>query len=82
MTVIVRLFTITLALFLGSTTFFGAGSARAESTFRIALSAAPPSKGNPFSTVGTTPTFFWTAIYDRLTDIDNEGNIVPELALS
>lgn len=62
--------------------FLIAGPAKAESTFRIALSAAPPSKGNPFTTVGTTPTFLWTAIYDRLTDIDNNGNIVPELALS
>lgn len=80
---IARTVTLLLAGLLGSNTaLLGAGSAQAESTFRIALSAAPPSKGNPFSTIGTTPTFFWTAIYDRLTDIDNEGNIVPQLAVS
>jgi peptide/nickel transport system substrate-binding protein len=58
------------------------GPANADTTFRIALIAAPPSKGNPLSTVGTTPQLFWTAIYDRLTDIDNDGNIVPQLAES
>lgn len=72
----VRILTVLITGLLSCTSVF------AESTFRIALSAAPPSKGNPFSTIGTTPTFFWTAIYDRLTDIDNEGNIVPQLAES
>jgi len=51
-----------------------------DNTFRIALTAAPPSKGNPLSTIGTTPQLFWTAIYDRLVDIDNDGNVVPQLA--
>ena len=54
----------------------------ADSTFRIALTAAPPSKGNPLPTIGTTPQLFWTAIYDRLVDIDNDGNVVPQLAES
>lgn len=76
MTNLFRTLAFSCALVLGST------QGIAESTFRIALSAAPPTKGNPFYTVGTTPTFFWTAIYDRLTDIDNNGNIIPELALS
>jgi peptide/nickel transport system substrate-binding protein len=56
--------------------------AQAESTFRLALNAAPPTKGNPFFTTGITPTLFWTAIYDRLTDIDENGQVVPEIALS
>jgi peptide/nickel transport system substrate-binding protein len=56
--------------------------AQAESTFRIALNAAPPTKGNPFFTTGITPTLFWTAIYDRLTDIDENGDVVPEIAIS
>ena len=56
--------------------------ANAENVFRIALSAAPPSKGNPFSSSGTTPRFLLTAIYDQLTDIDNNGQVIPELAVS
>lgn len=60
----------------------GSAGALADSTFRVALPAAPPTKGNPYSTTGTTATFLWTAIYDRLTDIDENGAIVPELAIS
>jgi peptide/nickel transport system substrate-binding protein len=69
---------LTLVLTLSATAF----DAHADSTFRIALSAAPPTKGNPMSTTGTTPNFLWTAIYDHLTDIDENGTTVPELALS
>ncbi len=54
----------------------------AETVLRVAHPAASPTKGNPFGASGTTPTLFYTAIYDRITDIDNNGNIVPELALS
>ena len=54
----------------------------AEPILRVAHPAASPTKGNPYGASGTTPTLFYTSIYDRITDIDNNGNIVPELALS
>ncbi|NKB45629.1 MAG: hypothetical protein GKS03_15265 [Alphaproteobacteria bacterium] len=57
-------------------------SASAESTFRIAFSAGPPSKGNPHVGGAATANFIWPAVYDSLTRIDNEGVIQPWLALS
>jgi len=63
----------------------GAGltsSVQAESTFRIALSAGPPSQGNPYPGGATTANFVWPTIYDSLTRIDNDGTVQPWLALS
>jgi len=57
-------------------------TAAAEKSFKIAISAEPPSRGNPYATTGTTPSFFWTSMYDALTNIDNEGNVQPWLAES
>jgi peptide/nickel transport system substrate-binding protein len=74
-----RRFSALLCLFALSA---GATNAMAEKTLRIAISAEPPSKGNPYSTTGTTPSFFWTSIYDALTIIDNDGKVQPWLALS
>lgn len=62
-------------------TLGAAPAAAAEKVFRIGISSAPPAKGNPYSTTGTTPNLFWTAIYDSLTNIDNDGNVQPWLAL-
>ena len=61
--------------------FLFAVSANAEKVLRVGLSAPPPSKGNPYVTTGTTANFFWTSIYDSLTNINNQGEVVPWLAI-
>ena len=59
-----------------------AGSAAAETTLRVGLTAAPPSKGNPFQNLGTTSNFVWPAFFDTLTYRDNDGVIQPGLAVA
>ena len=54
----------------------------ADSIFRIALSAGPPSKGNPHAGGAATANFIWPAVYDALTRVDNDGVVQPWLALS
>ena len=54
----------------------------AETTLRVGLTGAPPSKGNPYQNLGTTSNLVWPAFYDTLTYRDNEGAIVPGLATS
>lgn len=56
--------------------------ASADSVFRVALSAGPPSKGNTYAGGAATAHFIWPAIYDSLTRIDNDGTVQPWLALS
>ena len=57
-------------------------TAQAETTLRIGLTAAPPSKGNPFQNLGTTSNLVWPAFYDTLTFRDNDGVVRPALAVS
>ncbi len=54
----------------------------AEKVFRLAMSDEPPSKGNPYFTTAPNPNFFFAIIYDALTQIDNDGSVVPWLAES
>ena len=49
-------------------------------TLRIALSAAPPGLGNPYSSTGVSTQLTWAAIFDGLTMIDRDGSVVPWLA--
>ncbi len=59
-----------------------AAGAMAETALRIGLTAAPPSKGNPYQNFGTTSNFVWPAFFDTLTYRDNEGVIRPGLAVA
>lgn len=70
------------ACILGLTIWCGAASTSAETTLRIGLTAAPPSKGNPYQNLGTTSNFVWASFYDTLTYRDNDGVNRPGLALS
>ncbi len=56
--------------------------ARAETTFRLAITAEPTARGNPYFVVATNPNFFFAIMYDALTQIDNDGSVVPWLAES
>ncbi len=51
-------------------------------TLRVGRTENPTSLGNPFTSVGMPGSGVWTAIYDGLTMIDDDGNLVPALALS
>ena len=57
-------------------------SAQAESLLRIGMIAMPPAQGNPFFTTGTTPHMFYPAIYDTLTLVNEQGEVVPQIATS
>jgi len=51
-------------------------------TLRVGVSGLPASLGNPFKGNGRPGTLVWYAIYDGLTRLDEEGRLVPSLALS
>lgn len=40
----------------------------------------PPSKGNPYFTTSTTAQIFWSSIYDTLTFVNEDGDVIPQLA--
>lgn len=50
-------------------------------SLRVARTAIPPSKGIPFAAATQPGIGIWSLIYDTLTRIDNDGHVVPELAV-
>lgn len=42
----------------------------------------PPGLGNPFTGIGSPGVFTWSAIFDTLTQVDQEGAVQPRLAES
>lgn len=57
-------------------------SAQAETVLRVARNAAPPSLGNPLTSVGQPGSGVWSALFDSLTVIGPDGALKPALALS
>ncbi len=55
-------------------------NAQEESLLRMGMIAMPPAQGNPFFTTGTTPQMFFPAIYDTLTLVNEQGEVVPQIA--
>jgi peptide/nickel transport system substrate-binding protein len=51
-------------------------------TLRIGLNGFPASLGNPFRGNGRPGTLVWYAIFDGLTQLDEDGRLRPALALS
>ncbi|MCB2108977.1 MAG: ABC transporter substrate-binding protein [Rhodobacteraceae bacterium] len=51
-------------------------------TFRLGTTVLPEARGNPYKTTATTPYIFFTALFDPLVVIDNEGAMHPGLATS
>ncbi len=49
-------------------------------TLRVAVSALPPSLGDPYQGNGPPGSLFWSAVFDGLTGWDAEWNLVPALA--
>lgn len=60
----------------------GAHAAEPAGTLRIGLNGFPASLGNPFKGNGRPGTLVWYAIFDGLTQLDEQGRLVPALALS
>lgn len=57
-------------------------TAQAETVLRVARNAAPPSLGNPLTSVGQPGSGVWSALFDSLTVIGPGGELQPALALS
>jgi len=51
-------------------------------TLRVARNAAPPSLGNPLTSVGQPGSGLWSVLFDSLTVIGPEGVLMPALATS
>ncbi len=67
--------------------FFCIGLAGATSaadmsqTVRVGVNDLPPGKGNPFSALGSPSIYTWSAIFDSLTRVDDQGIAQPMLAV-
>jgi peptide/nickel transport system substrate-binding protein len=49
---------------------------------RIAVSGLPPGRGNPFTSIGFPQIFAYLGVFDCLTEVGAQGDIVPALAES
>lgn len=54
----------------------------AQDTIRLAVTALPPSQFNAYRNTGLPYVYTWTAVFDGLTVIDDQGNVQPALATS
>jgi peptide/nickel transport system substrate-binding protein len=52
------------------------------STLRVAVNGFPASLGNPYKGNGRPGTLVWYALFDSLTQLDEQGRLVPGLATS
>lgn len=60
----------------------GTPMAVAETELRYGTKGLPISYGNPYKANGTPSNFVWLGIFDALTRLDEDGNLVPALATS
>ncbi len=60
----------------------GMGTGAAAATLRVATTALPGSLGNPYRTTGIPNIYAWSAIFEGLTRIDAQGQLLPWLATS
>jgi len=58
------------------------GAAAAQDTLRVGITALPPSQFNPYANTGLPYTYVWSAVFDGLTFIDEQGEVKPWLATS
>ena len=57
-------------------------AATAEQVLRVGAYSLPRALGNPHSSTSISEVYTWAAIFDNLTEVDGDGNVVPSLALS
>ncbi len=54
----------------------------AGDAIRVGVYGFPVGAGNPFQSTSISETFVYSAVYDSLTQIDEDGSVLPMLALS
>jgi peptide/nickel transport system substrate-binding protein len=54
----------------------------ANDVLRVGITALPPSQFNPYANTGLPYTYVWSAVFDGLTFIDENGEVQPWLATS
>lgn len=58
------------------------GLVHAGGTLRIGMESMPPGNANPHTSGGWPPIFIWTALFDTLTELNEDGQLVGALAES
>lgn len=59
----------------------GSGMSVAQpGTLRVGIAEMPTSLGNPFTGMGPPSSHFWGSFYDSLTDVADNGDVLPVLA--
>lgn len=58
-----------------------AGAVSGQGPLRVGIMGMPLSQGNPFGAVGPPNSTVWFAIFEGLTQLDEDGKLVPGLAL-
>ena len=62
---------------------FCGGAVAAEDTVRLGLTGFPSSRGNPFNTTSGLPSLYtYAALFEGLTRVDNNAQVIPMLAVS
>ena len=64
------------------TVFFPASQANTETILRVGVYGFPVGEGNPFRSTSISETFVYSAMYDGLTQVEDDGSILPMLATS
>jgi peptide/nickel transport system substrate-binding protein len=59
-----------------------ASTPHAQSEIRLAVTNLPPSQFNPYRNTGLPYVYTWSAVFDGLTAIDENGDVQPALAKS
>lgn len=59
-----------------------AGQTMADDVLRIGTYGIPKTLGNPHSSTSISEVYTWSAIFDTLTEVDEQGQVLPALALS
>ena len=65
-----------------SATVFVTPSVAQNDTLRLGVPSLPPTRGNPLQGLGTPTSYVWSALFDAMTRIDDNGNVAAEAAVS
>lgn len=79
---IARSFAAAMLALAASLAAHAAAADSAQQVLRIGVNSFPASLGNPFKGNGRPGTLMWYALFDGLTQLDEQGRLVPGLALS
>jgi len=71
---------VAMAAMLAATVLAGPVAAQGRDTIRLAVWNMSPSLGNPHGGFARPYSYFWPAMFDALTQLDEQGNTAPMLA--